>query len=160
MEISQVIVQLLDDYPALISFLASFIFSKETIILLGISVSQGLLNFWILVVFSLLGFVVGDSIWFFLGRLKFLSFLKKYRMMYKGYRKAGKIIDKVSNKSATLTLIIVKSFYGASIFTFMYMGRKRDIKYKSFFIADLISSGLLVLIAAGVGWFAGRGFTM
>ena len=127
----------LPNYAFLISFLAAFLGGEETIVFLGVLVSRHYFSLWIVFLFSLMGVMIADIFWFFLGKAEFLSYFKKCKTIHKGYKKAGKLIDSTSKMSLAWTLIFIKLTYGVGIFTLMYLGRTKT-NFKSFLLITFL----------------------
>ena len=147
-------------YPHLISFLGWFFCGEETAILLAILSAQWIMPIWIVFVFVSIGLILADSMWFFLGRIKFLSKFKKYKFIHINYKKATGLMDRLSRKSIFHLLFVSKFLIGGALITLMYIGRKREINFKEFLIKDIIVILSWVFFFLTIGWLAGKGFSI
>jgi membrane protein DedA with SNARE-associated domain len=143
-------------YSSLISFFGAFIAGAETIFVLAMLATQGVMPLWIVFVFCSLGIFTADLMWFSIGKIKKLSHLKKIPYVHEVYKKSIKIINKTPNLFILLSL--TKFVYGIGIPIIMYLGR-RKMKYKQFIKYNAL---IILMWTTGIvliGWLAGKGFT-
>lgn len=144
-------------YQFLISFFGAFIAGAETVLILTILASRGILNIWVVIIFSTLGIFTADLMWFSIGKIDKLSHLKKIPCAQKTYEKSATLISKTKNKFVLLS--ITKFVYGIGIPIMMYLGR-REMNYKTFIKYNSLIILFWVSGIGLIGWLAGKGFTL
>ena len=76
------------DYLPLLSFLAPIIGGGEVgVIVVAFLFAHDVYNFLIVLIFSFLGMLVMDSIWFFIGTSNLFKKIKSWKRISKGYSK-------------------------------------------------------------------------
>ena len=146
------------NYSPLISFFGAFFLSLETIFTLSVLSVQGIIPLWVIFIFCSLGMLSSDLLWFSVGKIKHLSYLKKNKYIYAGYKKAGKILDKKKNYFILFSLN--KIVYGMGIPALMYLGRKKRLSYKEFFKYDIAIILFWITIMITLGWLTGKGIIL
>lgn len=142
------------DYGILITFLGGLLGGEEVIITLVFLSAIGLLPLWWILVFVTIGEYLTDTILFSIGRISLLRRLHKIEKLAAFYKKANKLILKVSKKNITLTLLYSKFIYGTRILTLIYLG-SRKTKWKKFMVSELIVVIIWMAIIVTLGWFGG-----
>jgi len=142
------------NYPYLVSFLGGFFTGGHVILFLAILSAQGLIPLWIVFVFSLLGILVADIMYFAIGKIKSLSVLKRSKIIHGSYLRARQVFEKT--QSNLLILIIAKLVGGVGMFCMLYLGRKR-MGFKEFLKYNTVLVFIWGTIIVTVGWLAGRG---
>lgn len=143
----------------LVCFFGAFFFGAETIIILGFLSAQRLVKFWIVFVFCALGMFSADTMWFFVGKIRSFSKLKKFKYIRKSYLKTSEFIEDISRGQIFLTLTLLKFVYGIAIPIIMYIGRREKLTYKKFAIYNGAIIAPWALGLAILGWLAGKGYS-
>jgi len=147
------LIGLILSHPVLLSLIGPFLFGGETILVLSILAGQGVISFWIVLVFCTLGMFLADTMWFLAGRIKFLSRMKKYKWIHNSYRRAKEEIGLAPSNS--FLLILIKFAYGIAIPILMYLGKEK-MTLKEFIVRNSIiifiwSSSIII-----IGWLIGK----
>lgn len=140
-------------HPVLLSMIGPFIFGGETTLILSILAGQGFIPIWIVLIFCALGIWIADTMWFFVGKIKSFSKLKKIRFIHQGYKRAKAEIE--SAPSEFFLLVLIKFAYGIGIPILMYFGRKKmsiqDYLLKNTTVIAIWSGSITL-----VGWLIGK----
>jgi membrane protein DedA with SNARE-associated domain len=104
-----------------------------------------------------LGTLIGDTIWFIIGR-KIGKHLEKNKKFEKGFKKIAYYFDKLFGKNIVLTLSVVKMLYGTRVITIFYIAKEK-IKFMKFMLANLIATLIWLAVIGGIGVLIGLGFT-
>ncbi len=114
------------------------------------------ISLWLVFFAAYIGTMIGDSLWFALG--KYLEpKIEKNEKLKKSYVKIAEIIELVFGKRHLLALTIVKYLYGTRVITIIYLA-KQKIGYKKFLFYDFISTFGWVIGMGFIGWLVGVGF--
>jgi membrane protein DedA with SNARE-associated domain len=142
-------------YIPLLCFFGSWFGGEAAIIILSVFSSQGYYNIFLIFLFCYFGSMAGDIFWFFMGRAKFLSKLKKKRIVHKRYLRVRNTIDRLVGRNHVMLIITMKFVYGFRVLMLMYLGRR--MKFKRFILFDSMVSFVWIALITLVGWFAGKG---
>lgn len=147
-------------YVPLLSFLAPIIGGGEAgVIAVSFLFANTLYGFLIVFVFSFLGMITIDSIWFSIGRSRYFDKIKNWRRISKGYEKIERGIEKLSKGRDILILLIAKILFGTRIILLLYISGKKRINYKRFLLYIIIPNLIWASILVSIGWIAIKGFT-
>ncbi len=140
--------------PFLLPLFGAIIGGEETIILIAMLSSEGLISFWTVFVFSFLGTLISDIFWFLGGDL--VVKLERWRLFSKNFEEMAEIIRKISGRSHFRALLITKFFYGTRLLTLFHV--RRD----GFPLWEFIPANALVVLIwtsaiVPFGWLAGKG---
>ena len=144
------------EYPAAVSFFGALIAGESILIILGALSGQGLLSFWVLFVFSLLGAVSSDLFLYVLGRNLPLRNLKKMHLVPGTLKGAIARLNKIAYRNQGKAIVISKMIYGTRTATMVYLGHTKMPLLK-FLVYTSASTFVLLWIVLGLGWLAGRG---
>ncbi len=147
------LIKTLIDHPVWLSLIGPFLFGGETILLLSILAGQGVISLPIVIIFCALGMFLADLMWFSIGKLEALSRLKKYKWVYKGYKKAKREIEDAPSQN--FLFILIKFAYGIGVPILMYFGRK-GMKYREFVLKNSIIIGVWSTSIVILGWTIGK----
>jgi len=147
------ILTLLISHPFILSIVGPSFFGGATILVLGILSGKGLLPFLTVLIFCAVGMLCADTIWFFVGRIKGLSKMNKYRWIQRTYKRAREEIEVAP--SSKFLLILIKFAYGIAIPILMYLGRKK-MTLKEFLITDGIIIAIWSSSIVLIGWVIGK----
>jgi|TARA_B100001971_G_C18043864_1_gene459101 membrane protein DedA with SNARE-associated domain len=152
-----IIADFIGNNPILIS-LAAGLFAGETVILsIAILASGGLFSIWTLLIFSYIGELIADFLYFAIGRTRLIHKLNKIKKFKIGFDKTGRVIDKLTHKNILLTLFYSKFIYGVRTLTIFFLGY-RKIPWKKFIVAEVIVMFLAVSLVVGIGYSVGQGY--
>ncbi|MFH1451968.1 MAG: VTT domain-containing protein [archaeon] len=149
----------LTGFPWLICLVATFIGGEETIMFLSALAGQGVFAIYIVLIFSFVGIMISDFMWFFIGKIEGLNYFKRYEVVSKNYSRAKKFISKHTGDNEFFILLSTKFFYGIRVVALAYVGRKK-MKFSKFLFYNSIVNIVWILTFAIVGFFAGKGISM
>jgi len=147
------------NYLPLISFLAPIIGGGELgVIAVAFIFSRSFISFLTVIIFTFLGTMTIDSIWFGFSRSGIFKKMKKFRMVSKQYKKIESRIQKISHNNDVLIISFAKLMIGTRIMLMIYLGG-RTISFRRFLLYNSIPSFIWCIILATIGWMAARGFS-
>ena len=147
-------------YIPLLAFLAPIIGGGELgVIAISILFSQNIKNIVLVLVFSFIGMLVSDSLWFFVAKSKFFNKFRKWKKISTPYKKLEKNIEKFSRGNDVLVILFAKLMVGTRILLMIYLGN-RKISWGKFLIYDLIPTFLWAGLLVVVGVLVAKGFEM
>lgn len=149
------LIQYVEEYPQLISVLCSFL-GHEAVLILAFLAGEGLLKFWTIFIFSLIGFTFIDIFYFFVAKIPpFVRLAKKIKFLRQGH-KDQKFIEKFASKKLIILLPLTKFVYGTRMISIFYVSLK-GTKFKKFFTYDVIATLIWVGVMLPLGYWAGQG---
>jgi membrane protein DedA with SNARE-associated domain len=110
---------------------------------------------WIIVSAAYFGTMIGDAIWFMLGKI----FLNKFKSdkFNRGYRHVEKLMETFFWGSSFALLCIVKFLYGTRVITTLYLSKKK-ISFWRFVYYNCFATILWIIFMGGIGYLAAIGF--
>ena len=141
-----------------VPFLGSFFGGEETIIALTILSYHGLVPLFAIFLFSLLGTVASDTLWFFVGKTLLFDKMISHKYFRKGYDRIAWVIDSIFRGNHFVSLLVTKFLYGTRIITIMYISREK-IPFKIFFVYNVLTTLVWLPVVMAIGWFAGKGIS-
>ena len=141
------------NHPYLSTLIAAF-FSEELLVFLSILSGRGMINFWIVYFFSIIGLLIFDSVIFALGKTGLGRHIEE-RFFPK--RKMEEKIRFANTKKRLFYLIVTKFVWGTRIPSLFYFSAS-GMHYSKFVKYNLISLFIWASIMLTSGWFAGKGF--
>lgn len=134
-------------------------FGGELILLaLGFLAAHNVIAVLPLIIFSFLGTLSSDVLWFFLGRTAFIRKLIAHRYANNTVSVINETIKRISKDDDLTTLIIAKFLVGTRVLLIMFIGTK-VIKFKDFFRYDILAVCSWISIIIPIGFISGLGFT-
>ncbi|MGB3922082.1 MAG: hypothetical protein WBL19_02260 [Minisyncoccia bacterium] len=140
----------------LISFFAVMIGGEGALLLLSLYSASGILNFKYVFIFSYLGVMVSDTMWYLVAKSKLFEWFTRIKLVSSAYNYWGRLLDLATKKKDFEALFITKFLYGLRIPTITYLSRER-LSLKNFLKYSLLSNLLWVAIISAIGWGTGRG---
>lgn len=156
MDIAGLLFNLVGNHPALISFLSVFLGGEVTIVALAVLAAHAKIDLEIIFIFSYIGALLMDSIWFFFGYTKIFDWFVTRRHVSRVYTKWDNLLDKLSKKRYFEVLIVTKFIYGFRMITLMHLARKK-FKVSHFLAYNLITNFVWISVVIMAGWLAGNG---
>jgi membrane protein DedA with SNARE-associated domain len=156
-EILNVVLSVFANYSFLICLFSGLLGGIVWLLVLAGLAANGVFSVWTLIIFFYIGIVFCDIGLFKFGQIKSLSYLKKHKLIYKGYQKVTHMLQKYSKNRDMVILFFSKFIYGSYAPLIMHFGRK-GMNFKKFVISDLIINAIWMIILIPLGWFAGKGF--
>jgi len=157
MALVEFILSLLSTYGELASFLGGFFAGEEVIMTLSFLAANGVLPLWKVFLFSFLGILLCDSLFYFIGRSKLVGSLQKFEKFAHISKKYEHIILKIDKKGTLNLLFTTKFIFGTRLLTLLYLGFKK-VKIAEFLISDFIVGLFWMAIVVSLGWFSGSSF--
>ena len=140
--------------PFLLPLVGAIIGGEETILVISILSAEGLISFWTVLVFSFLGTLISDIIWFFAGDL--VVKLERWRLFSKNFEEIAEIIRKISGRNHFRALLMTKFFYGTRILTLFHV-RRDGFPFLKFVPANALVVAIWTAVIVPFGWLAGKG---
>ena len=135
----------------LITVFAGSLLEGETVLLLaGYAAHRGYLDFTAVVAVSMLGAVIGDQVWFVLGRRQGTRLLERRPWLGDKVRRALLLIERHS----TRILLAMRFAWGLRTALPVAVGMSR-IPWQRFVLLNLLSALLWAPLVAGAGYFFG-----
>lgn len=97
MHIQQILKEYLELHGYWVLFIGTFLEGEAVLLLAGFLAFQGYLNVLAVICTAWAGSFLGDQFYFYLGRLKGRSLLKRFHSIAKKFREALKLIEKYGN---------------------------------------------------------------
>lgn len=142
--------QFFNDYGYLAVFIGTFVEGEIFLLVAGFFVKHDFLQPIPTLIFSILGSLSHELIYFFLGRWKGRAFLLGNRYTKKRYRRAKRLIEKYG----VFSLFIIRFLYGMRIVPMMLFGATGFSFYKFLFfniISLIIWSVIFLCVGYGLG---------
>ncbi len=135
---------LITHFGYLAVLIGTFLEGETILIIAGFAAHRGFLSLPLVILFAFLGSVVGDQLYFIIGRKKGTAFLNKRPKLLPKVERFRALL----NKYNTLTVISFRFIYGIRTVAPFVIGLSK-ISFLKFFILNLIS---------GLVWAASIGF--
>lgn len=145
------LVRIFTENPALLALLGSVFGADVAILSLAFLSGTGVMPFWIILIFSILGFTLVDTFWYFTGKYKILS----YNPILNFSIKSEKYIQKISKGKNIFLLAYSKFVYGTRILTIIYISNK--VPSGKFLLYNSIFDTILVSFLVIAGFYSGKG---
>ncbi len=140
-------------FPAIL--VGSFLFGQTVVIAAAFLAGQNLWSVWNVFLICLLGNVISDAMWYFIGT-HFTTWIEKHEKHGARYKKVIERINKYVGKRVFLALILIKFLYGTRIFTIFYM-TARKLNFWKFMVLNTLGTIIWLAAIIGAGYLAGRG---
>lgn len=138
-------------------FLGTLVEGEFVLLSAGFLAYLGLLNIWWVLVFALAGAVIGDNLWYSVGRYGGTKLIRKYGKFFwltkARIQKASSYFDQHGNK----TIFISRFIFGTRIGSAALAGTF-GMKYRRFVYSNILAAAVWVVITAFLGYFFGRSF--
>ncbi len=144
------IIDFITNYGYLAILIGSLFEGETLLIIAGLAVHQGLLDLPLVFLCSLIGTVVGDNSFFFLGRYKGHQLVAKYKF----FNKLTTVSEKISGKRAPYLSFAMRFMYGFRHLMPFGLGMS-DIKTRVFMFFNFLGGLSWVLVAGFAGYFFG-----
>ena len=146
MDLSALIAQ----YGLVTVFLGS-LFEGETVLLLaGYATHQGYLDFTAVVLIAMLGAVIGDQVWFVLGRRQGAHLLERRPWLNTKILRASALIE----RHPTPVILAMRFAWGLRTALPITIGMSH-IAWQRFLLLNLLSALIWAPLVAGLGYFFG-----
>lgn len=142
--------------PELVSFLGALLGGEETILVVSFFAGQGIFSVKTVLIFSYIGTMVSDWIWFYIGYKGFGKKMESRSGFQKNLRRVERVIEKITKDNHFMTLLLTKFLYGTRIITIIYLSREK-LKFWEYTKLNSIVSLFWLVIIVPMGALAGRG---
>ncbi|SFV63967.1 DedA family protein [hydrothermal vent metagenome] len=147
------ILSLLSQYGLWIVFVGMIIEGTAVIILSGVLCHMGVLPCEETILVAILGAIVGDQIWFYIGQNYAQKFLSKFSSIEKQIKR---LQEKVESK-ADILAITSRFIYGGAIAFPLVLGI-HNYSHKRFTLLDSIGVSLASITGLAIGYFLSNSF--
>jgi membrane protein DedA with SNARE-associated domain len=148
----------LASYSFFASFIAPIVSGEVGVIFLAFLSAHSPIHFSTVVIFSSLGLIFLDSLWFWAIRHPWVQSRVTFKIKGKDYYiKLEKKIENFSHHHDIFTLFISKILVGSRVLVLTYL-ILRKINFVKFFVYNTISTVMWAFTISLFGWFAGKGY--
>jgi len=154
-DIVPIVIDIIKQYGYVMVFLGTIVGGELIILAAVFLASLGFLNIYLVILFGLLGIIISDNWWYFVGtkiRGK-LDYFRKRFVSLKYHNKIESFGEKFIDHYPKF-LILSKFVYGARIVTLLTSGYKH-IPYRKFVKFNLIGSCSWIIIIVFLGYVMG-----
>jgi len=147
------ILSLLSQYGLWVVFFGMIVEGTVVIILSGVLCHMGVLPCGETIIVAILGAIIGDQIWFYIGKNYAQKFLPKFPTIDKQIKK---LEDKVQSKADILAMTSRVISGGAIAFPLVLA--IHNYSHKRFTVLDSIGASLASMIWLSIGYFLSNSF--
>ena len=147
------VLTLLSEYGLWVVFFGMIVEGTVVIILSGVLCHMGVLPCGATIVVAILGAIVGDQIWFYIGRNYAQKFLSKFPAIEKQIKK---LQEKVQSK-ADILAVTSRFIYSGAIAFPLVLGI-HHYSHKRFTVLDSIGVSLASVTGLSIGYFLSNSF--
>ena len=133
-------------------FLGTLLEGETVLILAGLMAHMGLMKLPLVILVAMLGSVLGDQFYFFLGRRKGAALLDRHPL----WRRRAEKLQRVMRRYRNWVMLGFRFVYGMRIVTPLLLGMDRTIRIWWFILLNLIGATLWSTVIAVGGYFFGR----
>ena len=143
----------------LIIFLGAAFVGELALFTLGFLTAQGILSIFPLIIFSFLGVLASDILWFLLGKTAVVGKMISHRYTYATVSIISKAIDRTSKGNRFVAVVLAKFLIGTRILLIIYLS-KTNLEFKRFVYYDAMAIFFWLIVIIPIGVIAGHGFTI
>ena len=111
---------------------------------------QGLMNFWLVIVFAIVGSLISQVVFYFLGRWQGMAVVKRFPGLRIGYPKAHALVKRFGS----IGILIVQYLYGMRLVTSFVLGTLK-LKTVSYLLWLLFAISIWAIGIATAGYTLG-----
>lgn len=137
-------------YGYIVVFLGTFLEGETILLLAGFVAHQGYLDIKWVIVFSILGSIVGDQVFYCLGRYYGKPMIQKFGFLSQNFPKALKLV----NRFGSWIIFGQRFIYGFRILLPLTFGIS-SMNFYRFAVLNISSGVLWALIIGMLGYFSG-----
>jgi len=138
---------LIREFGYLAVFVGTFLEGETILVVAGFAAYEAYLELPLVILFAFLGSLLGDQLYFFIGRYKGRSLLKKYRSWEPRVNRFRNLMDRHN----TWFILIFRFLYGLRTVAPFAIGLS-NVSLKKFIVLNLISAATLGVL----GYFFGQ----
>lgn len=143
---------LISDYGLLIIFFGVMVEGTTMILISGILCYLGLLTVTQTIPVAIIGAIIGDNLWYFLGQRYMTKIVKHFSSIASNIEKLSTTVHKRGN----LLAFSGRFIYGAAILFPLTLSYYR-YSYKKFILYDTVGVSLWTVLGIWLGYFLGTG---
>lgn len=148
------ILELFQNYPYVIMFILMFFEGPVATYLGAFAASLGYANIWIVIILSMLGNQIPDSILYFFGRALNTNAIKRVMIFFGVSHKRIKWMNKNAKKHPKKIVTIVKLINPIAMPGLIFCGFI-NVPFKKFFITTLLLNIIHAIIFSFLGYYSG-----
>lgn len=146
---------LIDSYGYLAILIGTFLEGETILILGGITAKLGYLQLSWVIVYAFCGTLIGDQLFYFLGRYQGVSFLQRHP----AWNSRAEKVRRILKGHRILIILGFRFLYGFRIITPFVIGMSR-IAFLEFAILNVISAAMWSIIIGLLGFAFGHGLEL
>ena len=146
-------------YSYILLFLGTVFEGELVLLTAGFFAYLHVLNLWIVMVVALAGAVVGDNIWFAVGKYGGMPFLEKWGKFFFLSKKRISKAAEFFNKHGSKTIFFSRFIFGTRIGSATLAGTF-GMSFKRFFTSNILAAAVWVFITSLIGFFFGSSFSI
>lgn len=153
--------ELIVNYPSfqyVTIFLGTAFGGEIALFTLAFLAAQKIISPYALVIFSLLGTIFSDSMWFLLGRTESAKKFIYHRYTNSTITIIAEAVSKVSRGSHFLALIFAKFLVGTRIVMLLYLSNL-SFSFNEFIRYNVVATLIWLATVIPIGYLSGLGFT-
>ena len=136
------------------------VFEGELILLAsGFLAYLGALNIWLVIISGFVGAVVGDNIWYYIGRHGGTHFIDNYGKFFLLTKKRVSKAQKYFDTHGAKTIFFSRFIFGTRISSAVLAGAL-GMSRKKFLRSNVAGAGLWACLTVGLGYFFGNSFEL
>jgi membrane protein DedA with SNARE-associated domain len=142
---------LIREFGYLAVFVGTFLEGETILVVAGFAAYEAYLELPLVILFAFLGSLLGDQLYFFIGRYKGRSLLKKYRSWEPRVNRFRNLMDRHN----TWFILIFRFLYGLRTVAPFAIGLS-NVSLKKFIVLNLISAAIWAVTLGVLGYFFGQ----
>jgi membrane-associated protein len=144
-------------YGYIVLFLGTVLEGEFVLLTAGLLAYTHVLNIWLVMVVALLGAVVGDNLWFYIGRLGGRSFINRYGKLFFLTKKRINKAELYFGQHGRKTVFFSRFIFGTRMGSAALAGTF-GMSCKRFFTSNIVGAISWVIITTTIGYFFGSSF--
>jgi membrane protein DedA with SNARE-associated domain len=142
---------LIKEFGYLAVFVGTFLEGETILVVAGFAAYEAYLELPLVILFAFFGSLFGDQLYFFIGRYKGQSLLKKY----KSWEQRIARFRKLMSRHDTWFILVFRFLYGLRTVAPFAIGLS-DVSTKKFVILNIISAAIWAVTLGVLGYFFGQ----
>jgi membrane protein DedA with SNARE-associated domain len=142
---------LVREFGYLAVFVGTFLEGETILVVAGFAAYEAYLELPLVILFAFLGSLFGDQLYFFIGRYKGRSLLKKYPSWEPRVNRFRKLMDRHN----TWFILVFRFLYGLRTVAPFAIGLS-NVSLRKFIVLNVISAAIWAVTLAILGYFFGQ----
>ena len=147
--------ELVMNHTSMVSFLGALLIGNSVTLFFSTLAGQGIVSWWKVGMFALLGNFIRDLFWYWIGRSRWVEKWTSTGRVSSGFEKL-KILRERYSRNDWMVFILVKFIYGLRVIAILFFGSIRYDLFR-FFRFDFIAVCVITTFIVGCGWMTGKG---